>query len=137
MRNGFGSTPKWSSNFMEKLKLKCSGFPSGNTWFHVWKKDAKEGDRCLCGNSIYHDIGLNRYTKNRAIRVITKGDLLMKKSKSELVLYLRNSNNRLKEIHGIIDVVEQRCLCADGPVTKTHNEITDEELRQIYKLSEI
>lgn len=72
-----------------------------------------------------------------AIEKITRGDSLMSNSKSELVFWLRNSNNRLKEIHGIIDVVEQRCLAADGPVTKTHNEITDEELREIYKLSDV
>lgn len=75
--------------------------------------------------------------KNRTIALITKGDTLMGNTKSELIFWLRNSNNRLREIHGIIDVVEQRCLAADGPVTKTHNEITDDELRQIYKLSEI
>lgn len=73
----------------------------------------------------------------RTTKLITRGDTLMKNSKQELVFWLRNSNNRLKEIHGIIDVVEQRCLAADGPVTKTHDEITDEELRRIYKLSDV
>ena len=48
----------------------------------------------------------------------------------------RRMKNRLLQIHGVIDVVEQRCLAADGPVTKTHDEITDNELRRIYKLSE-
>lgn len=75
--------------------------------------------------------------KNTTIEKITERDTLMSNSKAELVFWLRNSNNRLKEIHGIIDVVDQRCLVADGPVTKTHDEITDEELRRIYKLSEV
>lgn len=71
------------------------------------------------------------------MKLITKGDPLLSNNKTKLVYWLRNAGKRLKEIHGIIDVVEQRCLAADGPVTKTHNEITDEELRQIYKLSEV
>lgn len=41
---------------MEKLELKCSALPSGKTWFHVWDKSAKEGDLCLCGNSVYHEV---------------------------------------------------------------------------------
>lgn len=32
-------------------------------------------------------------------------------------------------IHG----VENRCMAADGPVTPTHAEITDDELRKVYK----
>jgi hypothetical protein len=31
-----------------------------------------------------------------------------------------------------IHTVENRCMAADGPVTPTHQEITDEELRAIY-----
>lgn len=31
-----------------------------------------------------------------------------------------------------IERVENRCMAADGPVTKTCDEITDEELRALY-----
>lgn len=34
-------------------------------------------------------------------------------------------------IHG----VENRCMAADGPVTPTHAEITDAELRSVYELA--
>jgi hypothetical protein len=32
-----------------------------------------------------------------------------------------------------IECVENRCMAADGPVTRTCKEITDDELRAIYK----
>lgn len=31
-----------------------------------------------------------------------------------------------------IHAVENRCMAADGPVTPTHQEITDDELRRVY-----
>lgn len=41
----------------------------------------------------------------------------------------------LQEILNVIETVEARCMAADGPVTPTHQEITDGELRKIYKLA--
>lgn len=35
----------------------------------------------------------------------------------------------------MIETVEQRCMAADGPVTPTHQEITDAELRAVYVLA--
>ena len=42
---------------------------------------------------------------------------------------------RLDGIVQIIEAVDRRCTAADGPVLKTREEITDEELRAIYKLA--
>jgi hypothetical protein len=42
---------------------------------------------------------------------------------------------RLSSIKEIIDGIENRCLAADGPVTNTRHEMTDEELRRIYRLA--
>ena len=75
--------------------------------------------------------------KTRTKCLLVQGDTLMDVPKESLVLWIRECNKKLREIHGIIDVVEQRCLAADGPVTKTHDEITDEELRRNYKLSDV
>lgn len=35
----------------------------------------------------------------------------------------------------MIHAVENRCMAADGPVTPTHAEITDAELRSVYELA--
>jgi hypothetical protein len=42
---------------------------------------------------------------------------------------------RLLSIKEIIDGIENRCMAADGPVTNTRDEMTDEELRRIYRLA--
>ncbi len=42
---------------------------------------------------------------------------------------------RLQSIKEIIDGVENRCMAADGPVTNTRAEMTDDELRRIYRLA--
>ena len=42
---------------------------------------------------------------------------------------------RLTEIARIIEYVDNRCLAADGPVTKTRHEMTDDEMRAIYALA--
>ena len=42
---------------------------------------------------------------------------------------------RLHSIKEIIDMVENRCMAADGPVTNTRHEMSDEELRRIYRLA--
>jgi len=43
--------------------------------------------------------------------------------------------HRLFQIVSIIDGVDNRCMAADGPVSNTRQEMTDEELRQIYRLA--
>jgi hypothetical protein len=42
---------------------------------------------------------------------------------------------RLDSIKEIIDGIENRCMAADGPVTNTRHEMSDEELRRIYRLA--
>lgn len=42
---------------------------------------------------------------------------------------------RFGQIREVIEHVENRCLAADGPVTKTCDEITDDELIKIYTLA--
>lgn len=42
---------------------------------------------------------------------------------------------RLLEIAAIIEEVDRRCEAADGPVTRTKDEITDLEILRIYKLA--
>ena len=42
---------------------------------------------------------------------------------------------RLRRIVEIIDAVENRCLASDGPVSDTREEMTDEEMRKIYRLA--
>ncbi len=42
---------------------------------------------------------------------------------------------RLQSIREIIERVENRCMAADGPVTNTRQEMTDDELRAIYVLA--
>ena len=40
-----------------------------------------------------------------------------------------------KEIVSIIEAVDQRCMAADGPVTPTLREMTQEEMSRIYRLA--
>ncbi len=35
--------------------VKCAVFPSGNVSFHVWKQNAKPGEKCLCGRTTLID----------------------------------------------------------------------------------
>lgn len=48
-----------------------------------------------------------------------------------------NDRRRLRkaasEICDILEIVDNRCMAADGPVTPTLQEITAEELRRLYK----
>lgn len=44
----------------------------------------------------------------------------------------RSAAGQCAAIVSIIEAVENRCMEVDGPVTPTHQEITDEELRRIY-----
>jgi hypothetical protein len=43
--------------------------------------------------------------------------------------------DRFAQIVAIIDAVENRCMAHDGPVGNTRQEMTDDELREIYKLA--
>jgi hypothetical protein len=43
--------------------------------------------------------------------------------------------NRLNRIAQIIEDVDNRCLAADGPVTPTLQEMTQDELSRIYALA--
>lgn len=45
------------------------------------------------------------------------------------------TETRLQKIAAIIQAVDDRCIASDGPVTKTRLEITDAELRTIYRLA--
>lgn len=42
---------------------------------------------------------------------------------------------RLKKIADIIEGVDHRCMAADGPVTPTLEEMTQEEISEIYRLA--
>jgi hypothetical protein len=42
---------------------------------------------------------------------------------------------RLLRIARIIETVDNRAMAADGPVTPTRHEMTDDEMRQIYALA--
>lgn len=44
-------------------------------------------------------------------------------------------SRRLRAIAAIIEIVEVRCMAADGPVTDTRAEMTADELRQIWRLA--
>lgn len=46
-----------------------------------------------------------------------------------------SSANVARAYVDMIHSVEQRCMAADGPVTPTHAEITDDELRKVYALA--
>lgn len=44
-------------------------------------------------------------------------------------------SRRMAQICEIIEGVEGRCMAVDGPVTPTLKEMTEKELRQIYRLA--
>jgi hypothetical protein len=46
-----------------------------------------------------------------------------------------NAKSALDEIATIIECVDNRCMAADGPVTPTLEEMTQEEISRIYFLS--
>lgn len=60
-----------------------------------------------------------------------------KSRQNEIMMALQavDAKDRLKRIAEIIEIVDDRCTAADGPVTKTQLEITTEEFREIYKLA--
>lgn len=46
-----------------------------------------------------------------------------------------SDSERLDKIAIIIEIVDNRCMAADGPVENTRLEMTDQEMRKIYKLA--
>lgn len=44
-------------------------------------------------------------------------------------------SRRLGRIREIIESVDNRCIAADGPVTPTLEEMTQEEMSEIYELT--
>ena len=42
---------------------------------------------------------------------------------------------KLQRIREVIDQVERRCLAADGAVSRFQDEVTDAEVRSIYRLA--
>lgn len=55
---------------------------------------------------------------------------------NRLEQYVRDVDDaRLAQIAAILEAVDGRCAAADGPVTKTRHEMTDDELREIYRLA--
>lgn len=48
---------------------------------------------------------------------------------------MTDDKGRLREIADIIESVDQRCAAADGPVSDTRHEMTDKEMRRIYRLA--
>lgn len=69
----------------------------------------------------------------------------MKTKKSELEISRKNeiimgiqvveARERLDAIAQIIENVDNRCMAADGPVTQTLKEMTQEEIKEIYELA--
>ena len=45
------------------------------------------------------------------------------------------NSERLQRIAEILELVDQRCMAADGPVSQTKEEIDGKELREIYELA--
>lgn len=46
-----------------------------------------------------------------------------------------SQKERLRRIAEIIEIVDHRCVAADGPVTPTLQEMTQQELTDIYRLA--
>ncbi len=59
----------------------------------------------------------------------------LKRARKKLGLAEGNAVKCLREIAGIIEAVGNRCMAADGPVTGELDEMTEAELRKIYRLA--
>lgn len=55
----------------------------------------------------------------------------------EIILEKENQTLKkaMKKIAGIIEGVDNRCMAADGPATRTLDEMTDNEMILIYQLA--
>lgn len=75
-----------------------------------------------------HDTHITAHTKydcTEAIKMILD-------EKNSVILALEE---RLQRIATIIERVDNRCLATDGPVSRTCDEMTDDEMREIYRLA--
>ncbi len=61
----------------------------------------------------------------------------MKNLESKNNLSYRELQKRLLKIRQIIESVDNRCLAYEDDVGKFQEEVTDKELRQIYKLTKV
>jgi hypothetical protein len=52
-----------------------------------------------------------------------------------LIERIVKSDARLRRIAEIIEAVDRRCMATDGPVTPTLEEVTQEEISEIYTLA--
>ena len=50
---------------------------------------------------------------------------------------LDDALEKLTKIAEILEAVDNRCMAADGPVTPTKAEITEKELKEIYKYAKM
>jgi len=46
-----------------------------------------------------------------------------------------DTDRRLRAIADLLEAVDYRCMAADGPVTPTRLEITNAEMRDIYRIA--
>lgn len=86
---------------------------------------------------------IRKFARAFKLEVDEKSMKEMKKYCNQKVKYKKPNKNkltptqRLSLIRQIIESVDNRCLATDGPVSKCCDEITDEELKQIYDLTKI
>lgn len=59
----------------------------------------------------------------------------MPKAKPDHAHTIDEQARRLRTIAAIIELVDLRCMAADGPVSDTREEMTADEMRQIYRLA--
>jgi hypothetical protein len=78
--------------------------------------------KSACGCKIH----VAQWTAKR--KIVTQESCPMHKSAPDMF-------GRLNTIVNIIETVDRRCEAADGPVPSTREEMTDVEMRQIYKLA--
>lgn len=72
---------------------------------------------------------------DRLDRTIAEGQFPSPGTKIRMQIAIADVKDALLGIQRVIESVEARCMAVDGPVTPTHQEITDSELRQIYRLA--
>lgn len=82
-------------------------------------------ERPCHGSTTWNSAKIENDPRLHARKVQTEGEKAVK----------IDPRDRLMMIAKIIEDVDDRCMSADGPVTHTRDEITDEEIRKIYKLA--
>lgn len=75
----------------------------------------------------------------RLLYTVTTDERMARLSEAKRVAAAKDAeiarlSDRLKRIAEIIWDVDGRCMAADGPVTNTRDEMTDDELREIWYL---